>query len=499
MPIGGAGDAQINVNAGMAAQPLATSADPNVVGPAAVENLVNSFRNGSITMNDILDRVDNAAKSKRKALMQEMGEYVSPDAIAARQAQRSAVTAQAQLQAQQAHAQSQLLPSESQFAQAKLSKEQADLLNKQAIDQYLQYNPPIYKTDKEGNPTKEVDFAAVADAGRVYTRAGTLQQIAAQGLTPVGPPQIQTDDKGIKRAVTRNALREDISPGSDAFEYYHGLRQQALSVLMKPAAKSQTSGQASSGLVQPAAPSPNAPFTPAPSVVMPTAGAPTYPSVAGTTAPGEQIAPEPGTEPQQVAETARKDTPVTDWKSSMGIIRQFHNTVERYKLPGPTPQNDTTLANTVMQLSLKSGGGGARAAAGEYKVTNIEDAVPLMERLYNIKATLTKEHAFPPEVRARLIAIGQDNISAIEGNAAEVLRDVPQTQLLSHERSLVARYPVEGSAAAPSAAAPAAAAGSAPAAAAALPAWSASVPGLKPGMVGGVPSWVAPDGRHWPQ
>jgi hypothetical protein len=417
MPIGGAGDVQENVNAGMAAQPLATSADPSVVGAGAVENLVNSFRNGSITMNDILDRVDNVAQAGRKSRMQQLSEFVSPEAIASRKAQVQAAGATANLEAQKAHAQSQLLPAESQFAQAKLTKEQSDLLNKNATDTFLQYNSPIYKTDKEGKPTSEPDYPAMADAGRPYVRAGTAQQVAAQGLTVVGAPEVITDKTGT-HTIYRNALREDISPGSDAFEYYHGLRQQAMDIFMKPAKGAKGSSGGGSGLVQPSSAVSDSDY---PEVM------PTRPAAAGAPAVGGVLtAPPAGTLAPDVYKRLTEDPWRNEWAAkslAIGALPQIKADYGKLdKNGGPTTNNDNLLMNALMQLRAPGATPGARGGQVSDQVEYIEHGQPVVTTLSRLKETLLRTEKFAPEIRDQLLAQAENLALVREKNAQSAIK-----------------------------------------------------------------------------
>lgn len=79
-------------------------ANPNIVEPRATAALTDAFRQGFITSDDIMARVGEVGRSRKKADIavsgaqaQLAGEQVSPEAQAARAAQLSATTEQAQL------------------------------------------------------------------------------------------------------------------------------------------------------------------------------------------------------------------------------------------------------------------------------------------------------------------------------------------------------------------------------------------------------------------
>ena len=115
MPVGDA-TARAPLNTSI---PLVTPVDTSATGSEAVSNLVDAYHKGFINQDDIMNRVGAVAQAKNKALMQELSEYVSPQAIQARQAQMN-------LQGQSAAAQAQLV-------QPLLEKQQADIQQEQLL------------------------------------------------------------------------------------------------------------------------------------------------------------------------------------------------------------------------------------------------------------------------------------------------------------------------------------------------------------------------------
>jgi hypothetical protein len=96
-----------------------------VVEPRAVVNLANAFRSGFITADDIIQRSGESAQLKQKAEVQLLSEQVSPEAIAARAAQRDAAAAQAGLVGAQAGAQLPLVEPTAALAATQLEEQQA--------------------------------------------------------------------------------------------------------------------------------------------------------------------------------------------------------------------------------------------------------------------------------------------------------------------------------------------------------------------------------------
>lgn len=74
---------------------IVSKADPSVVSPSAVAALTDAFRNGFVTADDIVARVGELGKAKKKVQLQAATEATSPEAVAARQAQTQLAGAQA--------------------------------------------------------------------------------------------------------------------------------------------------------------------------------------------------------------------------------------------------------------------------------------------------------------------------------------------------------------------------------------------------------------------
>lgn len=227
MPFGNE-TAEGGVQAGLAAQPLVTPADPNIVGPQAVQDLVQSFRNGFVTSQDILDRVGQVGQAKKKALLEQLGEYVNPDVIQSRLAQSQAAGAQANLQTATAQAQQGLVSPEAQLQAGNIQQQGSERFTKQAVDAWNQFNPPIYSVDETGKETDTPDYKAMARGGIGYVKASNMLSFAAQGLA--AKPTTITDPKtGQPRTVYLNAMGEDVTPiaGNKAYEFYANLRRSA--------------------------------------------------------------------------------------------------------------------------------------------------------------------------------------------------------------------------------------------------------------------------------
>lgn len=226
----GAPDSQ-PLAAGLSAQQLVTPMQP-VVSPDAVTALVDAFHKGIITAGDINDRIGAVAQANKKAHLEQLSEFVSPEAIQSRMAQFGTTTAQSQLQTQQAQAASGLVQPLAEKTSQDIIQANHERLSKAAVDAYTQWNPPIYKRDANDNPTSEYDYEAMAREGSEYLRAQNLMALASIGLK--GEWQKRQDPKtGAPIMVYVNANGEDVTPqsGNKTYEFYQKMRQDALTRL----------------------------------------------------------------------------------------------------------------------------------------------------------------------------------------------------------------------------------------------------------------------------
>lgn len=226
----GAPDSQ-PLSAGLSAQQLVTPMAP-VVTPDAVSALVDAYHKGIITAGDINDRIGAVAQANKKAHLQQLGEFVSPEAIKSRMSQYGAQGAQADLATQQAQAASGLVQPQTESALADIVQHNADRVGAEAIKNYTALNPPIYKLDAAGNPTSQYDYEAMKREGIEVTRAMGMRDYAQQRLQGTWAEYY---DEGLKqnRKAFVNASGENVTPGSERWQYYNKLRDQAFERLWK--------------------------------------------------------------------------------------------------------------------------------------------------------------------------------------------------------------------------------------------------------------------------
>jgi hypothetical protein len=206
-----------------------------IVTPDAVKQLVDAVHNGFINTQDIVDRIGAVGQAKKRALLEELGEYVSPDAIKARTSAYGATAAQNQLAQQTAQAGSQTLPGATALAQQQIAKQQATNIYGEGGLDTLQKIGPWYgeSMQKYVRPDGTTDFAKAAQAGNDILAKNNALQSWLTRLTPASTKEI-TDTAGQKHLVVFNAFNEDVTPpqknlganGSDTYWYYvHQINQ----------------------------------------------------------------------------------------------------------------------------------------------------------------------------------------------------------------------------------------------------------------------------------
>jgi len=194
------------VSAGVQAAPLVTPADPNTLNSNAVSNLVDAFRQGFITQDDIVSRIGDVAQSKNKALLQQLGEYVSPDAIKAR------------------HNELTLSDPATEAKRWELERSKWNSVFNGGVDAFQQYGPwfghSAVPTKTDGTP----DFQAMGKLGQTFKAPVYMAELAQQGLTP-DPARTQETQSadGKKGKKVFNKFGVDITAGSPGESYYRSL------------------------------------------------------------------------------------------------------------------------------------------------------------------------------------------------------------------------------------------------------------------------------------
>lgn len=449
----GAPDSQ-PLQAGLSAQQLVTPMQP-VANTDAVTALVDAFHKGIITAGDINDRIGAVAQANKRAHLQQLSEFVSPEAINSRMAQYGAQGAQAQLQTAQSQAGLGLVAPLTEKAQEDIVQANEERLGKPAMDAFLRWNAPVLKKDADGNPIPgQYDYPAMRQAGVQYIRAENMLSLAAQGLKGT-PTQVHDPKTGQPRTVWLNANGEDVTPiaGNKAYEFYQGMRRDAFDLFHNPPSVQNSS----SGVNSSAAPADNtstAPtVTPLPQgdqgatrasfmdklikegadpggaarmaanaspetlqsfIQQQTPAAPSQPPVIQPAAvqpdaymPFQGLATGPIQSTPEAKTSLEHDPYVETYSKESPIYLGFADAA-KMATATPHPVNDLALAEAYTKLFDPT------ARITEFKYDELKKAMPWIEKFKDAPAIIARNHTFPPEVRNQIVQSGMANIDLKE-------------------------------------------------------------------------------------
>ena len=434
------------ISAGVSAQPIVSPVNP-VVTPDAVTALVDAFRKGAIGAADIQDRIGAEAMAQKKAHIQQLSEYVSPEAINGRLAQIQAQQAQAQLTAAQATAQTGLVPAQTQLSARQLAAQNAaavygqgglDTFQKSAL--WYHDNAANYK-----NPDGTYDFEAMAQKGNERANELGLAQNWLQQLTPSGKQRTVEGADGQTYVQDLNQWGVNVTPpdpesgykGSDAYWAYvkqlqnflppaHPARGQYMMSPIggKPEAAGRLLGAA------------RGPHDIQPTVI------PDNPAYGPIAIPGESPASEPPVQPkppEAVAAPAIGTTELTsnapgirlkpaqtpaEAKSSLfanPLVKKYYESRETYdgfadaskqSVSAPSSVSDLALAEAYTKLFDPT------ARITEFKWDELKKSVPLFSMIKNYEGYILKNNRFPDDVRKQIINSGASVIDRREKSLA---------------------------------------------------------------------------------
>lgn len=209
------------LSAGTTAQPLVPQVSPAVT-PDYVKQLGDAFHTGAINAQDVADRIGQLAQMKKRAAIEELQEYVSPQAIQSRMAQHQLAGAQAQ-------ADLGLVQPKADLLATQLQQQQATTVYGAGGLQAIQTLGPWYGQSMENfrDPdTGQIDFAKASQAGNEIAAKNAIINNWFDRLTPAKEEDV-TDSAGQTRHVTYNKFGQVISPpnpqlgykGSDSYWY----------------------------------------------------------------------------------------------------------------------------------------------------------------------------------------------------------------------------------------------------------------------------------------
>jgi hypothetical protein len=219
------------IQAGASAQPLVTSAS-DVVTPDAVGQLTDSFRKGFITADDVVNRIGDVGQAQKKALLESLGEYVTPSAINSRMAAISAAGSQSALAGNVANAAQGIVQPKTRADIAAENLRYWDTVSGGGATSYMQMAPffghtgPLPKVNPN-DPNSDLDYEKMANVGRTFVGAQRLMQLGQIGLQ-VDPARTQEYTDKISGKTTKktyNGWGVENTPGSEGNLFYKGLLQ----------------------------------------------------------------------------------------------------------------------------------------------------------------------------------------------------------------------------------------------------------------------------------
>jgi len=253
----GAPDSQ-PLNAGLSAQQLVSPLQP-VVTPDAIAQLTDAFHKGIITAGDINDRIGAVAMANKKAHLEQLGEYVSPQAIQSRMAQIGATGAQAGLATAQANADAGLVEPAANLKRTQLAHEKAaTIYGPGGMDTFNKMAPWFGESIADyTDPNGVVDFNGVSARGNEMLGQMSIADTWINRLTPAKDVE-KTDAAGNKYVQKVNQWGVNVTPpdpesgypGSSAYWAYlkqlepvlpkaHPLRSQ---LMMRPIGGAENDG-----------------------------------------------------------------------------------------------------------------------------------------------------------------------------------------------------------------------------------------------------------------
>jgi len=419
--------------AGLSATPAVTG-PANVITPDAVTALVDSFGKGVITGDDLAAHTGFMAHLRNRAEAQKLQEGMTPEAVQAREAQRNALTANANLVSAQSDAQASLIPGTTTLAGTKTALEQAQTEMGPTGIAAIQQNGWMFgKTmDDFRKPDGSTDFVEAAKEGNRMAGQMSLANAWLERLQPVKNMET-TDSAGGTHTHMLNARGEDVTPpmpnqgyeGSPLYwgvvkqldnylPEYHPMRKSLL--LTKPNlganANSMRPGPVVDGsptnLVGPQSPQ----AQPAPAVDAFPTGSPEgvlTKSPAGSYQVPSDIRKDLVNDPV-VKTMLEQQKYVTNFKTIADNQEAMGATIPGKEVP-PQNANDIGLAESIVKLY------DPQAAIREFKWQKLEEAQPWLEKIGAWKQIALRQGSFTPESRARLIKMGDDIINGTEAAA----------------------------------------------------------------------------------
>jgi hypothetical protein len=421
------------LSGGAAAQPLVSPMQP-VLTPNAVQQLVDAVHNGAINTIDIANRIGAVAQAEKKANLEKLGEYVSPEAIQSRMSQLRAQGQQAQLTGAQAEAAQGLVQPATESQLQDIIQKNETRYSAPAVSAYTQFNPPIYKVDENGNPTKEYDVQAMSREGSRYVRAQSMLALAADGLKAT-PTQMKNPKTGAPVTVWLNAKGEDVTPvaGNKSYEFYNQMRRDAYEVFHEkpdttPHVEPVKNAEGINILPKDNPPAgmitgPDQEAVPAPGVTPqasqgaaaadPTLTQPAIvatseqPTVAPDYMPYQGMQVGPVQTPPEATKAFEEKPDVKAFYTSLPVYTGFAD-ASRQSIQQPSSVSDLALAESYSKLF------DPQSTLREFKFDALQKAIPWLSKFKDALPIIEREHMFPDNVRKAIARSGLDVINSRE-------------------------------------------------------------------------------------
>lgn len=428
------------LDAGTTPMPVVSPVQP-AVNPDAVSQLVDAYRKGAVTSQDIIDHIGMEAQARKRSVLEQMGEYVSPEAINARMSALTAQGAQNNLVTSQAQAAQGLVAPQTNLQQQQIGTQTAATVQGPQGLQAVQSYGPWFGTSMEDfrNPDGSYDFMKASKTGNQMAAQMNIANMWIDRLTPTAQ-RTYKDASGAEHTAQVNKFGIDVTPpqpergygGSPAYHAYVDELQQYLP--KGHPARGQFMMNQSSDEAQ-GAPPPEAgaaqeiqdagprgmilPQSATPPPELPMISPATAPGITTTEAKGAYQTPDE-IRKSMVAEPAIKT--LQEQSKYANNFRTIANNMEQVgaTTPGKSvpPQNANDLGLVEGLIKLYD----PQATIREFKWDKIENDQPRLEQLRNWTQTVLKSGSLTPQARQRLINMGDEVVGAMENTARDRLQ-----------------------------------------------------------------------------
>lgn len=234
-----------------------------VVTPSAVAALSDAFRKGQVSADDVIERYGELAKTKKKAEIEGLHEFISPESIEARRQAVATAQAQSALAGQQATAAQPLVQPSADVAKTNLELQQAQQKYGTGIQAFQQLAPLTSGFDGQfpSKPDGSPDFDVMGVEGNHLQSIYNQRLIGMERLKPVKEVDTKPDAQGRVHRITFNAFGEDVSPSpnNSTYQMYSRMANQPLEFKFWKQQPPGTAATAPQAVQQPVKASPEVP------------------------------------------------------------------------------------------------------------------------------------------------------------------------------------------------------------------------------------------------